>query len=226
IENASWARFGSGAEDTSCRIEVPRSPFLTPELPTPSPACGVLVPGQFEIRPNPFSRKVGGLAHSVQSDQRRFVYCLGLDSEGGLPVLDPSRFCVDVATSSGFIGRSIEVQCLLLLLVPMLIIARVTAPMYEMYLRGVWDYQRNRWCQDGRLEKTYLREEWILSLYTRNAPRYFGSKSVRNQRKYSSILRIFIEIACDKSAGHIEPGARYVHLRGFGPSGPNIRNIM
>ncbi|MED6163837.1 hypothetical protein PIB30_083897 [Stylosanthes scabra] len=41
------------------------------------------VPGQFEIRPNPFRRKVGGLAHSVQSDQRRFVYCLGLDSKGG-----------------------------------------------------------------------------------------------------------------------------------------------
>ncbi|MED6140997.1 hypothetical protein PIB30_099038 [Stylosanthes scabra] len=22
----------------------------------------------------------------------------------------------------------------------------------RMYLRGVWDYRRNRWCQDGRLE--------------------------------------------------------------------------
>ncbi|MED6164831.1 hypothetical protein PIB30_093912 [Stylosanthes scabra] len=27
-----------------------------------------------------------------------------------------------------------------------------TAPMYGMYLRGVWDYRRNRRCQDGRLE--------------------------------------------------------------------------
>ncbi|MED6187792.1 hypothetical protein PIB30_079866 [Stylosanthes scabra] len=24
--------------------------------------------------------------------------------------------------------------------------------MYGMYLRGVWDYRRNKWCQDGRLE--------------------------------------------------------------------------
>ncbi|MED6136327.1 hypothetical protein PIB30_055028 [Stylosanthes scabra] len=23
---------------------------------------------------------------------------------------------------------------------------------YGMYLRGVWDYRRNRWCQDGKLE--------------------------------------------------------------------------
>ncbi|MED6139444.1 hypothetical protein PIB30_083894 [Stylosanthes scabra] len=43
----------------------------------------------------------------------------------------------------------------------------------------VWDYRRNRWCQDGRL-KVYVRG---------SAPRYFGSKSsVPNMARFSPCL--------------------------------------
>ncbi|MED6199468.1 hypothetical protein PIB30_076204 [Stylosanthes scabra] len=28
----------------------------------------------------------------------------------------------------------------------------VSCNLYGIYLQGVWDYRRNRWCQDGRLE--------------------------------------------------------------------------
>ncbi|MED6127947.1 hypothetical protein PIB30_092922 [Stylosanthes scabra] len=54
--------------------------------------------------------------------------------------------------------------------------------MYGMYLRGVWDYRRNRRCQDGRLE-VYVK----------------GNKSVRNRHKYDLIPYRFIEIVGDKS---------------------------
>ncbi|MED6172666.1 hypothetical protein PIB30_052191 [Stylosanthes scabra] len=57
-----------------------------------------------------------------------------------------------------------------------------------MYLRGVWDYRRNRRCQDGRLE-IYRVRRW----------------------------------ATQDWAGFIE-GFNMCVVKGFGPTGPNIRN--
>ncbi|MED6187987.1 hypothetical protein PIB30_081694, partial [Stylosanthes scabra] len=125
IGNALWARFGSGAEGTSCWIEVRRSPFFIPELPTPSPAYGVLVLGQFEIVRTRSAERSGVWLTRSNPIEGALSIALGWIPRGRLPVLGSSRFCIGVATSGGLIGRSIEVQRLLLLLVPMLIVARV-----------------------------------------------------------------------------------------------------
>ncbi|MED6213947.1 hypothetical protein PIB30_098356 [Stylosanthes scabra] len=93
----------------------------------------------------PILPKGRGWVHSVQSDRRRFVYCLGLGSEGAL-----------VAAVGSDVDRRQSGRCkprLLHLGRPLSVTLRQfpqTAPMYGMYLRGVWDYRRNRWCQDGR----------------------------------------------------------------------------
>ncbi|MED6175375.1 hypothetical protein PIB30_077768, partial [Stylosanthes scabra] len=52
----------------------------------------------------------------------------------GLPILDFSRICINVATSSGFISCGVEVQRLLLLLVPTLIVAGVVSVNHAFYV--------------------------------------------------------------------------------------------
>ncbi|MED6125527.1 hypothetical protein PIB30_069329 [Stylosanthes scabra] len=95
--------------------------FSIPELPAPSLACDVSAPGQSGIRPIQFHRKVVGSGHPVQSDQRHFVYCLGLGLGGRLLILDSSRIRINIASSSAIVSCGVEIQSLLLLVLALIV---------------------------------------------------------------------------------------------------------
>ncbi|MED6134478.1 hypothetical protein PIB30_037445 [Stylosanthes scabra] len=97
-----------------------------------------------------------------------------------------------------------------------------------MYLRGVWDYRRNRWCQDGRLEG-------LEDVPERGVDRLFIYPfiEISEINPYRIILN-YILIPCgfieqDVGPHSVGPGLSNEGLdtcifRGFGSSGPNIRN--